>query len=72
MPYQRMAAAILADWRVVQWELLLASAGSPEVAALKAKAEWLRDQYLELTEGARAHGRPEPPPFPTSAESDST
>jgi hypothetical protein len=31
---------------------------------LRAEAARLRDRYQELTDQARSHDRPQPPPFP--------
>ena len=66
MPYQRMAAAILANWRAVEWQILLMGPlDSPEATALQAKADWLRTEYEGLIKRAQEDGRPLPPPFPT-------
>jgi hypothetical protein len=65
VPYQRMAAAILANWRAVEWQILLmGQLDSPEAAALQARADWLRTEYEGLIKRAREDGRPQPPPFP--------
>ncbi len=69
MPYQRMAAAILANWRAVEWQILLiGQPDSPETTALQSKADWLRTEYEDLIKRAQADGRPLPPPFPTVEE----
>ncbi len=64
MPYQRLAKAVLADWREVEREL--AAIGSDTAAAqpLRFLANELRDEYQSLIDEAIAHQRPEPPPFP--------
>jgi hypothetical protein len=63
-----MAEAILANWRSIEWELLMTFPfDSPETSALRAKAEFLRSEYEDLVDRARAEGKPEPPPFPTEA-----
>jgi hypothetical protein len=63
-----MAEAILANWRSVEWELLVRfPSDSPETRALQAKADMLRTEYEDVVERARADGKPEPPPFPTEA-----
>jgi hypothetical protein len=60
-----MAAAILANWRAVEWQILLiGQLDSPEATALQAKADWLRTEYERLIERAQEDGRPLPPPFP--------
>jgi hypothetical protein len=61
-----MAAAILANWRAVEWQILLMGPlDSPEATALQAKADWLRSEYEGLIKRAQEDGRPQPPPFPT-------
>ena len=64
--YQRLAAALLANWRDVEWQLMVMfPVDPPEAAGLRAKAHWLRAEYEELTERARDAGAPELPPLPT-------
>ena len=61
-----MAAAILANWRAVEWQILLMGPhDSPDATALRAKADWLRTEYEGLIKRAQEDGRPTPPPFPT-------
>ncbi len=69
MPYQRLAAAILEEWRAVEGQLVELGPGAPGYAAAKAEAERLRREYERLFLQARAHHRPEPPPFPGSDQS---
>lgn len=67
MPYQREAEIVLAMWRDVERRLDTVSPGSDEEEQLHADAARLRDEYRRLIEAARAHHRPEPPPFPETA-----
>ena len=65
-----MAAAVLANWRHIEWQLLVMwPLDTPEATALQAKADWFRNEYEELIVRAREAGRPEPPPFPTGRPS---
>ncbi len=64
MPYQRLAAAILEEWRAVERQLAAIGPDGAGYAGAKAEAERLRDEYERLFLQARAHHRPEPPPFP--------
>lgn len=68
MPYQRMAQAVLAEWREVERQL--ADEPDPyEVERLQSAALGLRDEYQALIAAARAESRPEPPPFPETVDS---
>ena len=66
MPYQKLAEAVLAEWREIERQL---DALGPDAAAYEgalAEANRLRDEYHRLIEDAIAHHRPVPPPFPDS------
>ena len=71
MSYQRLAQAVLVDLRDVEHHLGLLGATTPEAAYLATEAETLRDEYQQLIDAARRHGKPVPPPFPTWAVPDS-
>ncbi len=64
MPYQKLAEAILAEWRAVERQLGELGHDAADAAALEAESRRLRDEYELLFLQARAHHRPEPPPFP--------
>ena len=64
MPYQREAEIVLAMWRDVERDLQATEPGSHEAESLQAEAARLRDEYKRLTDLARDHHPPEPPPLP--------
>lgn len=64
MSYQRLAAAILVDWRDAEHRIGLLGAASPEVATLRTEVVELRSEYEQLIEAARRNDKPVPPPFP--------
>ena len=64
MPYQRLAAAVLAGWRAVEARLVTIDPQSAEAAELKIESHRLRTDYQRLIADAIEHHRPEPPPFP--------
>lgn len=63
MPYQQEGEIVLTMWREVQRALADTTPGSVEAEYLQAEALRLRDEHLRLTELAREHERPEPPPL---------
>ena len=67
MSYQRLAEAVLVDWREVEDNIRQTRATSPEVASLKAEVVGLRDEYQQLIDAAVRGGKPVPPPFPREA-----
>jgi hypothetical protein len=64
MPYQRLAAEVLADWHEVQRTLRLVSSGTQEARLLRAEAQGLRHEYDRLVETAILFGRAVPSAFP--------
>lgn len=64
MPYQSLAAVVLEEWRAVERALNDPALAAEALEALRAEAARLRDRYQELTDQARRHDRPLPPPFP--------
>jgi hypothetical protein len=64
MPYQRLAQAVLAQWRDVERQLADLSPESPEADALKLESYRLREEYQHLIDQAIAYHRPQPPAFP--------
>jgi hypothetical protein len=68
VPYQRQAEVVLASLRGVERELESSEPHSPEAEFLHLTAARLRNEYQELIEQARVHGRQEPPPLPEELE----
>lgn len=75
VPYQREAAAVLADWQAVQSSVLRVRAELlerdilfAELEALHAEAKQLREEYQALVTEGLHHERPELPPFPTGVD----
>jgi hypothetical protein len=64
MPYQRLAQAVLAQWRDVERQLAAVPAESAEAEDLKRQSYLLREEYQHLVDEAVAHHRPLPPAFP--------
>jgi hypothetical protein len=64
VPFAREAEIVLAIWREAERKLVDATPGSSEADALESEILMLRTEYQRLTELAREHHRPEPPPFP--------
>jgi uncharacterized coiled-coil DUF342 family protein len=64
MPYQRLAQAVLEEWREVERRIAELPSESTEADELKLESYRLRNKYQELIDQAVAHHRPEPPPFP--------
>ena len=64
MPYQRIAAVILEEWRAVERAMNDPSMGPDALEILRAEAARLRNEYQRLIAESRQHRRPEPPPFP--------
>ncbi len=64
MPYQRLAQAVLEEWREVERRVAEAPHDSAEADELKLESYRLRNKYQELIDQAVSAHRPEPPPFP--------
>jgi len=64
VPYQSMAAVVLEEWRAVERAMNDPALTVQALEELRTEAARLRDRYQELTEQARRHDRPLPPPFP--------
>lgn len=64
MPYQSIAAVVLEEWRAVERAMDDPALKAEALEALRTEAGRLRDRYQELTDQARHHDRPLPPPFP--------
>jgi hypothetical protein len=71
LPYQREAAAVLADWRGARRDLRAVEADVPPTDELVAEMEDLQDEmkrlraeYDRLTQAALRNERPVPAPFP--------
>jgi hypothetical protein len=64
VPYQGLAAAILAQWREVERAKSDPALGPEAMVDLQAEADRLRDEYQSLVRQAINEHRPEPPPFP--------
>jgi hypothetical protein len=64
VPYQSVAAVVLEEWRAVERAMNDPALASEAREMLRAEAARLRDRYQELTDQARSHDRPQPPPFP--------
>lgn len=64
MPYQRLAEAVLAQWRALERRIEVLDPFSPEADVLKAESYRLCNRYQELIALAVARYRPAPPPFP--------
>ena len=64
MPYQRLAIAVLDQWRAAERDLEAASPGSPEAERLQGEIHRLRDEYQRLIVEATTAHRPVPPPLP--------
>lgn len=67
MSYQRLAEAVLVDWREAEHRIGLLREASPEVASLRTEVVGLRDEYENLIDAARRNDKPVPPPFPDRA-----
>lgn len=68
--YQRLAEAVLVDWREAELQIEQTLASSPEAASLRAVVVDLRDEYQQLIDRARGSGHPVPPPFPAAVPGD--
>lgn len=66
MPYQRIAAEILAQWREVERAMQEPGVGPEAMADLQAEADRLKAEYQGYIRMAINAQRPEPPPFPES------
>ncbi|MGZ6273951.1 MAG: hypothetical protein ACXWM8_06640 [Candidatus Limnocylindrales bacterium] len=66
MPYQRLAMAVLDQWRAAERDLAAATPGSAEAERLQSEIARLRGEYLRLIEEATIAHRPVPPPLPDS------
>ena len=64
VPYQRLAAAVLTQWREVERAMKDPAVGIEAMAALQTEADRLRADYQDLVRQAINEHRPEPPPFP--------
>ena len=64
MPYQRLAQAVLAQWRDIERRLEAAPPDSAEAEDLKRQSYLLRQEYQHLIDEAVANQRPAPPAFP--------
>ena len=64
MPYQRLAQAVLAQWRDIERQISELPPESAEADELKLESYRLREEYQHLIDQAIAHHRPEPPAFP--------
>jgi hypothetical protein len=60
MPHQKLAQAVLAQWRAVELAIAELESLGPEADELKLEAYRLRNDYQHLIEQAIAHHRPEP------------
>ena len=69
MPYQRLAQAVLAQWREIERRIAELPADSVEADELKLESYRLREEYQHLIDEAMAHHRPEPPAFPRALTS---
>ena len=65
MPYQREAEIVLAMWRDIQRDMDSTANGSPEWERLQGESWRLRAEHKRLTDLAREHRRPLPPPLPS-------
>jgi hypothetical protein len=68
VPYQRLAAATLAQWREVERALADPGLDPATIDTLQAEAIRLRDEYQSYVRQAVNEHRPEPPPFPEPAQ----
>jgi hypothetical protein len=59
-------------WREIERSLAKVEDGTPEAEELQAQALILRNEYQRLIAEARAHHRPEPDPFPTDIDLDTS
>jgi hypothetical protein len=64
MPYQRLAMAVLDQWRAAERGLEAAVPESAEAERLQSEIARLRDEYKRLIEEATIAHRPVPPPLP--------
>jgi hypothetical protein len=71
LPYQRIARAIVTDWRAAASDLREVDDDTMEAAELHAEIERLRTEYQDLVEEALENHRPAPPPFVTIAKAKS-
>jgi hypothetical protein len=64
LPYQRIAADLLAQWREVERAISEAGADSDAAETLRSEAGRVRDEHQDQVKTAPRANRPEPPPFP--------
>jgi hypothetical protein len=64
VPYQRLAAIFLVQWREVERMLAEILDGGPVADVLQAEADRLRNEYQHLIDEATRLHQPVPEPFP--------